>query len=56
MLHKNLKIVFSIHIWLLDIDVDMDHSYEETRLNISTYDTLVEDGFNNCEKPQEIQE
>ena len=34
----------------------MDHSYEETRLNISTDDTLVEDGFNNCDIPQEIQE
>ena len=56
MLHKNLKIVFSIHIWLLDIDVDMDHSYEETRLNISTYDTLVEDGFNYSDVPQETHE
>ena len=46
MLHKNLKIKLSIHIWLLDIDVDMDHSYEETTLNISTDDSLVEDGFN----------
>ena len=51
-----MKIILSIHIWLLDIDVDMDHSYEETRLNISTDDTLVEDGFNNCDIPQEIQE
>ena len=34
----------------------MDHSYEESRLNISTVDTLVEDGFNNCDIPQEIQE
>ena len=34
----------------------MDHSYEETRLNISTDDTLVEDGFNNCDIPHEIQE
>ncbi|XP_050273360.1 uncharacterized protein LOC126716580 isoform X2 [Quercus robur] len=39
-----------------DIDVDMDHSYEETGLNISTDDTLVEDGFNNSDIPQEIQE
>ena len=51
-----MKIKLSIHIWLLDIDVDVDHSYEETRLNISTDDTLVEDGFNNCDIPQEIQE
>ena len=34
----------------------MDHSYEETRMNISTNDTLVEDGFNNCDISQEIQE
>ena len=34
----------------------MDHSYEETRLNISIANTLVEDGFNNCDIPQEIQE
>ncbi|KAL0007953.1 hypothetical protein SO802_009455, partial [Lithocarpus litseifolius] len=39
-----------------DNDVDMDHSNEETRLNISTDDTLVEDGFNNCDILQEIQE
>ena len=51
-----MKIKLSFHIWLLDIDVDMDHSYEKTRLNISTDDTLVEDGFNNCDIPQEIQE
>ena len=51
MLHKILKIILSIHIWLLDIDVDMHHSYEETRLNISTDDTLLEDGFNNCDIP-----
>ncbi|XP_050290504.1 uncharacterized protein LOC126728763 [Quercus robur] len=39
-----------------DIDIDMEHSYEETGMNISTDDTLVEDGFNNCDIPQEIQE
>ena len=34
----------------------MYHCYEETRLNISTDDTLVEDGFNNCDIRHEIQE
>ena len=56
MLHKNLRIKLSIHIWLLDIDVDMDHSYEETTLNISTDDSLAEDGFNYSDVPQEIHE
>ena len=34
----------------------MDHSYEETRLNISTDDTLVQDRLNYCDVPQEIHE
>ena len=34
----------------------MDHSYEETTLNISTDDSLVEDGFNYSDVPQEIHE
>ena len=34
----------------------MDHSYEETTLNISTDDSLVEDGFNYFDVPQETHE
>ena len=51
-----MKIKLSIHIWLLDIDVDMGHSFGETRMNISTDDTLVEDGSNCCDVLQGIHE
>ena len=55
-LFLNLKIKLLIHIWLLDIDVDMGHSFGETRLNVSTDDTLEEDGSNCCNAPQGIHE
>ena len=51
-----MKIKLSIHIWLSDINVDMGHSFGETRLNVSTNDTLVEDGSNCCDAPQWIHE
>ena len=51
-----MKIKLLIHIWLLDIDVDMGHSFGETRLNVSTDDTLVEYGSNCCDAPQGIHE
>ena len=51
-----MKTKLLIHIWLLDIDVDMGHSFGEIRLNVSTDDALVEDGSNCCNAPQGFHE